>query len=167
VEITLACEPEIASIRLPVLLWARTVFQLQRRSAGRRESGAFLLGRQRGPAAQVTTFVCYDDLDPKAYQNGAIAFHAPGYAKLWELCRRKELQVLADVHTHPGSSVYQSSIDQKNPMVPVAGHTALILPHFGRTAWWSLKGIGVYEYLGNFRWSTGAAESDRINLTLW
>src|ERR1022692_4544341 len=73
--------------------------------------------------------------------------------------------VLADVHTHPGGSVYQSSIDQKNPMVPVAGHTALILPHFGRTAWWSLKGIGVYEYLGNFRWSThGAAaqESPRI-----
>jgi proteasome lid subunit RPN8/RPN11 len=165
----LALETDIASIRLPILLWTRMVMQLRRRSAGRRESGAFLLGRQRGPAAEITDFICYDDLDPQAYQNGAIAFHAPGYAALWEFCRKKQLQVLADVHTHPGSSTCQSSIDQRNPMVPVPGHTALIVPYFGRTPSWSLKGIGIYEYLGDFRWRAhnAALQSTRLKITLW
>jgi proteasome lid subunit RPN8/RPN11 len=141
---------------------------LRSRSAGERESGAFLLGPQNG-AARVTAFVCYDDLDPDAYQSGSIAFHATGYAALWRHCAEHKLQVIADVHTHPGASVRQSWIDQKNPMIPTVGHTALILPNYGRTPWWTLKHAGVYEYLGNFNWGTHppTAAKRRVNLTLW
>lgn len=165
----MASNPEISTITVPLLLWRKVILQLRRRSAGRRESGAFLLGRQSGGLARATAYICYDDLDPHAYQSGAIAFHAAGYAALWQYCREKKIQIVADVHTHPGRSVRQSSIDQRNPMVPVVGHTAVIVPHFARTRWWSLRAVGIYEYLGDFKWRTlGASENPRrITLTLW
>ena len=96
------------------------------------------------------TFVCYDDLDLNACQSGAITFHGDGYAALWEHCREKDLQVIGDMHTHPGGHVGQSEIDQRHPMIPLVGHTAIIVPNFARTPWWSLKPVGMYEYLGNF-----------------
>jgi proteasome lid subunit RPN8/RPN11 len=167
-EITLASDSGTATIRLPMLLWARVVHQLRRRGKGTGESGAFLLGSQ-GSASRVTGYICYDELDPKALETGAITFHAPGYAALWEYCRKKKLEVLADVHTHPGGIVRQSSTDQRHPMIPMLGHTAIILPNFAKTPWWSLEAAGVYEYLGEFRWRThpASAKPRRIALTLW
>jgi proteasome lid subunit RPN8/RPN11 len=150
-------------------LWRRVIVQLRRRGQGHSESGAFLLAPQNAVADRVTTFICYDELDPDAYQGGAIAFHAVGHAALWEHCRKKNLRVVADVHTHPGRGVGQSGIDQRNPMIPLQGHTALIVPSFARTRWWTLDDVGVHEYLGNFKWrSHGVANGKRrVSLSLW
>ena len=165
----MASEPVLEKISLSVWLWARLLTDLRRRGDGERESGAFLLGHCDGARGRVTTYLCYDDLDPHALESGAITFHAPGYAALWQVCREKALDVLADVHTHPGCGVEQSSIDQRHPMVPIVHHTALIVPRFGQASRWSLKGVGVYEYLGNFRWATHnrANKPKRISLNLW
>ena len=155
------------NIRIPVWLWARVLGDLRRKGNGRGESGAFLLGRGGKSPARVTAYLCYDDIDPGAYQGGAIQFHAAGYAALWQHCKEKKLQVLADAHTHPGAHVGQSPIDQRHPMLPVVGHTAMIVPHFGNTGWWSLKSIGVYEYLGNFQWRAHPpSPSRRVKLSL-
>jgi hypothetical protein len=94
----LASDPTISTIRLPVLLWARLIFDLRRRGAGKGESGAFLFGREGETAPRVTAYVCYDEFDPDAYQHGAIAFHAVGYAALWKHCKTNKLEVLADGH---------------------------------------------------------------------
>ncbi len=156
------------TIEMPLLLWARLVRDLGRRGQGRRESGAFLLGSQSGTRAKIRQYVCYDDIDPNAYQGGAIMFHANGYAALWQRCKAAKLDLIADIHTHPGTNVSQSGIDQRHPMVPVVGHTAMIMPHFGRTSRWSLSGVGVYEYLGNFKWRThGADTAPRVRLSWW
>jgi len=157
------------SITIPVWLWRRLIVQLRRRGGGHSESGAFLLAPQDASADPVTSFICYDDLDPDAYDSGAIAFHAAGHAALWEHCRQKNLRVLADVHTHPGRNIRQSHIDQRNPMLPLQGHTALIVPNFADTPWWTLEAVGIYEYLGDFKWrSHGAARGKRrVSLTLW
>ncbi len=150
-------------------LWRRLILELRRRGQGCNESGAFLLAPQDSNASRVTSFVCYDDLDPGAYDGGAIAFHAVGHAALWELCGMRRLRVLADVHTHPGSYILQSPIDQRNPMIPLLGHIALILPNFANTPWWTLDPAGVYEYLGNFEWRSYARadEQQPVSLTLW
>jgi proteasome lid subunit RPN8/RPN11 len=165
----LASDPATTIVRVPLLLWAQVIYQLRRRGKGEGESGAFLLGQQDSVFGRVTTHVCYDDLDPEAHRSGAITFHAVGYAALWEYCRKKKLQVLADVHTHPGQSVHQSSIDQRHPMIPMQGHTAIIVPNFANTRWWSLGAVGVYEYLGGFKWRTHDASQKprRVRLTLW
>jgi proteasome lid subunit RPN8/RPN11 len=169
VENILAYDGHNGAIQIPLALWARAIFQLRSSCARKRESGAFLLGPKNGGSTRVTAFVRYDDLDPDAYQSGAIAFHAAGYAALWRHCGERQLRVLADVHTHPGASVQQSWIDQKNPMLPTVGHIALIVPHFARTPWWSLKDVGVYEYLGSFTWRNhpSSVAPRRVGLTLW
>lgn len=155
-------------IRVPILLWRRLIFDLRRRGGGRGESGAFLLGAERGQRSVTTSYICYDDLDSNAYQGGGIAFHAVGCAALWARCRERRLEILADVHTHPGDGVGQSEIDQRNPMIPVVGHTALIIPRFAFMPWWTLKSVGIYEYLGSFAWRTHARETgQRVVLTLW
>ena len=165
----MASDPAIITISLRVLLWRRIILDLRRHGGGKVESGAFLLGHQNNIPGRAMTYICYDDLDPRAHHLGGIAFHADGYAALWRYCRHKQLQVLADVHTHPGKDVRQSCIDQEHPMVPIVGHTAIIVPNFAHTSWWSLDGVGVHEYLGNFKWrSHGATERRRrVRLTLW
>lgn len=165
----MASEAGIPAIRLPFYLWVSVIFALRRKGKGRRESGAFLVGRESTHGARVTAYLCYDELDAGAYQGGAIAFHAVGYAALWQYCKEKKLLVVADVHTHPGADVRQSPIDQRHPMVPVVGHTAMIVPNFANTAWWSLDTIGVYEYLGNFKWRTHQPweRPRRVRLSLW
>jgi hypothetical protein len=42
------------------------------------------------------------------------------------------------------------------------------VPRFAKTAWWSLVAVGVYEYLGNFKWrSHPPSPSRRVKLSLW
>lgn len=165
----MASDPGHNSIRIPIWLWHRLIVQLRRRGRGQSESGAFLLGSQKPSSDRVTTFVCYDDLDPDSYDSGAIVFHAVGHAVLWEHCRNKSLRVLADVHTHPGRNVRQSHTDQRNPMIPLQGHTAVIIPSFADTPWWTLDAVGIYEYLGDFQWRSHDVLRGRrrVSLTLW
>jgi hypothetical protein len=133
--------------------------QLELHGEHRREAGAFLLGatadsanttKVRGSRMMLrrlmhTTIlraldttqvdpVCavayYRDLDPESL-TGGITFHAIGYTRLSELCRRKGLSVVADIHLHPGDGTRQSSTDADHPMVARAGHLALIAPRLG------------------------------------
>jgi hypothetical protein len=64
--------------------------------------------------------------------------------------------VVADVHVHPGG-YGQSASDQADPVMPRAGHIAMIIPDFARRQT-SPGGIGLYEYLGNGAWRDHSAE---------
>jgi len=156
-------------INVPRLTWFELVAELRSRGQGRRESGAFLLGRATDAGERVQTIICYDDLDPDALSDGAVEFHAKGYAALWRLCSDYGMKVLADVHTHPGKDVRQSSIDREHPMVPVAGHVALILPRFGETSKWSLASVGIHVFQGKSRWTSFVHDHPAapIRLCMW
>ena len=140
-------------LRASLWLWWHLHRQLRRRGRGRNESGAFLLGR-RAPSGvdRVARFVCYDDLDPHCLDRGYIEFRACGYEKLWAECRRLELDVLADVHTHPGPNSSQSGTDRTHPMISEAGHVAIILPSYAQGFAFRLGAASCYEYSGNYLW---------------
>ena len=154
------------TIRIPILTWRWLVTELHKRGRRQQESGAFLLGKAAAADGRVDAFVCYDDLDPMALSNGIIAFHGKGFAALWDLCERKGLQVVADVHTHPTADVRQSHIDQHHPMLPVAGHIALILPRYGYTSKWSLAGVGIHVFQGHMRWKSFAYDHSDVPIRL-
>ena len=134
------------------LLWRRLLAGLRERGRCERESGAFLLGRREEGRARIVDFVLYDDLDPKVLETGIIRFDGRHFGKLWDLCRESGLTVVADVHTHPGSSV-QSPSDQAHPMITRGGHLALIVPRFARAPVHRSE-IGLYRYKGARRWET-------------
>lgn len=132
-------------------LWRDLVSTLRARGRfGRHESGAFLLGTRTGQTARITRFVPYDDLDPHSLDTGIVHFDGRHYGKLWDICRREELAVVADVHTHP-CGVGQSPSDRAHPMIAQAGHLALILPRFAMERF-KREAIGIYRYLGAGAW---------------
>lgn len=137
-------------IKISVWLWMRLILQLRGRGLGRRESGAFLLGKVG--SSRITRIICYDDLDPEAFESGIIVFRGFGFVPLWEHCRREGMMVLADVHTHPDAWTGQSDSDRSHPMVGQKGHIAMIVPYYAQRNLTNLRGIGIYEYAGDHRW---------------
>jgi proteasome lid subunit RPN8/RPN11 len=79
-----------------------------------------------------------------------VRFDGRYFGALWNLCKRRHLAVVADVHTHPGGA-RQSDSDQAHPMISKAGHIALILPRFA-AAPVRRREIGIYCYEGAKQW---------------
>lgn len=137
-------------ITCPYILWWRLFRELRARGAGVRESGAFLLGRRDAGHCTVRALVFYDDVDPDALKSGIVRLSGHAMNKVWQICSDRKLEVLADIHTHPGGAG-QSGSDREHPMVSMRGHVALIAPDLARSAL-RLSGIGVYRYVGSKRW---------------
>jgi proteasome lid subunit RPN8/RPN11 len=141
--------------------------ELKQRGGGRRESGAFLLGKKNGEQRAITGFRFYDDLDPHCLDTGIVVFDGTYYNQLWQLCREQGLEVVADMHTHP-EQAQQSSSDRAHPMIPKAGHIAVIVPNFAQYAF-SLSELGIYEYQGNHCWQDHSGQAARkfLYIGLW
>ena len=131
-------------------LWSHLTEELHRRTEGRHESGAFLLGQRTEAGREARELVFYDDLDARAYDSGICILHADAFGRLWERCTATGLAVIADAHVHPRGAG-QSRVDRENPMIARPGHLALIFPLMARAPVrrWS---VGLYEYLGEHRW---------------
>lgn len=140
-------------------MWLETSSLLRERGRGHRDSGGFLLGRRVDGLRTIEAFLPYDDVDPHALQ-GAILFDGSKMDVVWDLCRREGLEVIADVHTHPGGGVGQSRTDRDNPMIPEVGHVAIIVPNFADRTY--LPGeIGIYEYRGRRQWTDRSNDAGR------
>ncbi|WP_420993638.1 hypothetical protein ACKI2N_015620 [Cupriavidus sp. 30B13] len=143
-----------------MFVWRRLLRGLRERGAGHRESGAFLLGSIDDTARVISDFVLYDDIDPHALDKGFVQLNGASMGKLWAYCRQRNLQVVADVHTHPGGPE-QSESDQLNPMISVIGHISLIVPNYAQGE--VRRGsLGLYRYLGGRQWHT-VVNTDRVN----
>lgn len=156
-------------IHIPFLLWQFLLKDLRRRGDGKRESGAFLLGKRLPTRQVVKSYVLYDDLDPEALSTGIVVVGTQGIANLWRECRERGMHVLADIHTHPGIAK-QSSSDQAHPMMKRAGHIALIVPRFAAGWHLSLSDVGVFEYLGDKQWRAlddQMTRSKHVRLSAW
>jgi len=135
-------------------IWDAGVTELHRRTFGRRESGAFLLGK-KGRTRRIEKFVFYDDIDPGALDSGIVIIDGRRLGALWAHCRDTGYEVVADVHVHP-RGYRQSKSDKANPIIAEKGHVALILPDFAKGSNQPGK-IGVFRYLGDRKWSDQSA----------
>jgi proteasome lid subunit RPN8/RPN11 len=126
--------------------------ELARRGRGERESGAFLMARTGRSRRRVAMVIFFDDLDADAL-NGAVSIRGEAFGHLWEICEQRSMRVIADVHTHPGSGVAQSSIDAANPMIARRGHVGMIVPHFAQGSRHP-RHIGFHTYNGDRTWTS-------------
>jgi hypothetical protein len=132
-------------------LWDGLLDKLRERGGGVRESGAFLLGTVDSARRVAHSIVLYDDLDPDCLNEGYVRFDGRHYGRLWEICAKNSLSVIADVHTHPFGPG-QSHSDKTHPMVSIPGHIALIVPNYAQGEL-SPADVGVYVYRGRHRWT--------------
>jgi proteasome lid subunit RPN8/RPN11 len=140
-------------------LWAEVLRELRERGCGQRESGGFLLGRREDAGRVIEAFLPYDLVDPNALR-GHIEFDGSRMNLVWAECRRRGMQVIGDVHTHP-RGYGQSAVDRANPMIPERGHLALIIPNFAQR--FCLPGeIGIYEFRGRNGWADHSAAGARF-----
>lgn len=146
-------------------LWDELIAHLRRQGGGVRESGAFLLGHKVEAMRTVTAFLAYEQLQADALQGDYVSLNAASFAKLWELCGKKGLNVVADVHTHRFGAG-QSRSDRENPMIALRGHIAIIVPNFAQGDR-GFQDVGMYVYQGSHRWSShsGSDVARRIRLT--
>ncbi len=149
---TTSMRPLHDQVSVSARTWRMLLCGLRARGLGVRESGAFLLGTRAQDSVKIVDFVLYDDLDPHALDTGIIRFDGRHFGALWKHCRSVDLDVVADVHTHPAAA-YQSPSDQAHPMIACSGHVALIIPNFAMPPL-RIEDIGIYRYLGNKNWES-------------
>lgn len=139
-------------VSCPTSLWRRLTADLWAHGRGYHESGAFLLGTIGSDGGRrIQDYLLYDDLDPHALDTGIVHLDGRYFGRLWDICKAKNMTVVADVHTHPAGS-WQSHSDQAHPIISRAGHIAFIIPNFA-AAPVQLEEVGMYRYLGGHRWN--------------
>lgn len=126
--------------------------ELEGRSAGHREAGAFLLSAASESDGRVRQVIFYDDVDAESLR-GSIHLSSAAFSAVWQICRQEGLVVIGDVHTHPGPGVHQSHTDRANPIVARTGHVALIVPDFARNHP-RIRDLGFHEYSTRGGWTS-------------
>lgn len=144
-------------ISCPRRLWSAILLQLDRRGERHHESGVFLLGAEKGRRLEVRDALFYDELNPSAYDTGVCVLHSDAFARLWAICRERDLTVVADVHTHAGAA-FQSYADKTNPMIARVGHIAIIVPNLARPPV-KHEALGVFEYRGEHEWTNRSGKN--------
>jgi proteasome lid subunit RPN8/RPN11 len=144
-------------------VWNRLVDDLARTGKGTRESGAFLLGASEQRRV-VTDYLLYHEVAPESQHVDYVLLRGPDMARVWEECERRELFVIADVHTHPGAPA-QSRSDRHHPIICIPGHVALIIPRFAQGLV-PIDSLGLHRFLGSGCWESwfGPDVTSRLQL---
>jgi len=143
-------------------VWRGLMQDLCRRGRGQREAGAFLLAHRDDAVRAVQTWLAYDELAPESLNYEYVRLETAAFSRLWEWCDQQQLQVVADVHTHP-LGPGQSDSDRAFPMIALAGHIALIVPRFALGEPQPVD-VSFNVYRGSGRWTSdfGRAAASKI-----
>jgi proteasome lid subunit RPN8/RPN11 len=112
----------------------------------RHEGIAYLLGRTDGAVTLAVAVFAPDALTTPG------SFHVPTRAMVscMQAAARFELQVVAQVHTHPGQA-YHSDGDVEGAKIRYPGYASLVLPDYGRHLP-SLAGAAAYLWQKPHGW---------------
>lgn len=151
-------------LKISVGAWNSLIATLRDRGDGCKESAAFLLGHCHPGYRECIDFIPHDDLDPHCLKRGAIHFDGVYYHQLWEICKKRKCDVIADIHTHPYRE-FISVTDREHPSVGRKGHIGLIVPYYAmrRT---DPSAIGIYQFLGGSNWRTVPQKKRKESLIL-
>ena len=106
--------------------------------AGRRFSAGLVVTTCIAPA---TTTTC-GSFETSSYTNARVVAYLAS----------ADLELLAQVHSHPESFVGHSHGDDERALMPYEGFLSIVVPHFGRRGMTPLTGCGVHVFeSGHFR----------------
>jgi proteasome lid subunit RPN8/RPN11 len=122
------------------------------------ENVLYLGGRRAGlRAVALTVLQPYATTTPGSFRTGAAA-----HQNAFRLLRRHNLELIGQVHCHPGVSVEHSDGDDENAIIRHDGFWSLVVPDYGQ-AGMSLAKTGFHCYSeGAFRLLSSDAAARRV-----
>lgn len=121
---------------------------------GDHEGIAFLAGRELRDLTLFTTTIA-----PNAdHRRGYVRCSEDDVAAASKVARQHGLGVLAQVHSHPGSSSVHSQGDNAMVLLPFEGMLSIVVPHYGCYGVRPLHALGVHQFQ-NGRWVLVEAHS--------
>jgi proteasome lid subunit RPN8/RPN11 len=150
-------------ILVPLQLWLKLMYGLKVRGQGRRESGGLLLCKQG--ESKVSKIVFYDQFDKSVSDSGIIEFK--GAVFLFDFLAKENLEILADIHSHPTNNTSQSYSDMQHPIVRIKGHIAIIAPNYAKDFIMFPKHCSAYEFLGELSWRKFTKKENSIQISVF
>jgi proteasome lid subunit RPN8/RPN11 len=131
-----------------VLQASRRVFQDSRGLFRRHEGIVYWAGRQcRGDWLVTTCIAPHARTTPGSFKTSASA-----NATVVTSINAAGLELIAQVHSHPGGFIDHSDGDSRGALMPYEGFLSIIVPNYGCREMWPLTQCGVHRFeSGRFR----------------
>jgi len=125
-----------------VLNASQRTFRATRGVLRRHEGIVYWCGKQCRGEWVVTTCIA-----PRAYTTpGSLQTSASENAKVITALNTAGLELIAQVHSHPGGSVGHSDGDSRGALMPCEGFLSIIVPNYGCGTIWPLTHCGVHRF---------------------
>ena len=112
-------------------------------SAGKPHEGViYWAGRRSGCESFVTTCIA----PPARTTRGSFETSSEANAKVIMYLANNDLELIGQVHSHPGSSVGHSSGDEQGALMPYDGFLSVVVPHYARRGMRPLTVCGIHLF---------------------
>ena len=131
-------------ICIPRLIIKKTAEHLRKYGARGNEGLVFWAGIEAGDGSKFVTTCVYPRV---RWASGvSVSSDVIAGAEVVREVRRRRLEIIAEIHSHPGHWVGHSFIDDENPFVLAEDNISIVVPSFGEEGMEPLWKCGVYLY---------------------
>jgi len=106
------------------------------------EGVAYWAGHRAGAEYFITT--CIAPTARTTYGSFETSAHANAHVVMY--LAKSGLELLGQVHSHPGASVGHSDGDDKRALMPYEGFLSIVVPHYGRSGMLPLTACGIHIF---------------------
>lgn len=128
----------------------KTVKSLRKQGVKFNEGLVFWAGIEAKDGSKFVTTCVY----PKQQCSGiSVSSNLIAGAKVVREIRKRGLEIIAEIHSHPGQWVGHSLIDDENPFVLAEGNISIVVPYFARKGMEPLWkcGVHIYSFRGGWK----------------
>jgi len=131
-------------IYIPRLIVKKTAEHLRKYGVRGNEGLVFWAGVEAGDGSKFVMTCVYPRV---RWASGvSVSSDVIAGAEVVKEVRKKGLEIIAEIHSHPGHWVGHSIIDDENPFVLADGNISIVVPCFGNKGMEPLWKCGVYLY---------------------
>ena len=131
-------------IYIPRLIVEKTAEQLRKYGTQGNEGLVFWGGIEAGDGSKFVTTCVYPRV--RWVSGISVSSDVVAGAGVVREVRRRGLEIIAEVHSHPGHGVGHSIVDDENPFVLADGNLSIVVPRFGEKGMEPLWECGIYIY---------------------
>ena len=134
---------------IPRDLFEASIKVLRKRGC-RKQEGIVLWAGAPSPNGEEAYVVSYI-VPRRGHWGGGVRLDTRMLLKLSEELEKRDLLLLAQVHTHPGNFGHSLG-DEKRALSYRLGYISMVVPNFALSDTRDLSTCYVYEYMGNWKW---------------